>query len=163
MITVNSQEVRLLESNGILVKIYESEVNKALFLRNSGIHASGILYINIKLTDDCNMACYYCYETRENLNKNTSVTPDGDIMKCFALKETFQGNIMDKITTRPSMSSRIRKVIDTCNDCIYLPICFGGCEYQNSQSEAPCPIEIFKSTLPKLLEAKVIEYLQGKV
>lgn len=65
-----------LESNGFLVdtEFDEYKFYENLFLRNKFIN--DYLHITVAVTLDCNMACPYCYETREDIYMNTETADD---------------------------------------------------------------------------------------
>ena len=76
----------------------------------------------IRISKKCS-SCRSC-------NKNScAILPNGDISKCSESFHQLYGNVNDGILDKEGFISWSNREIDKkCKDCIYLPICQGGCE-----------------------------------
>lgn len=148
------------------VEIYFTSIigceNKCTFDNSAEFYKKlGDLYINAAKSE-LNLALeYYALGPCHIYKKNSfGVNPNGDIYSCFSLEETKRGNIIniEKISYN-SIDERLDSIYGKCGKCEYLPICFGGCEYQNKNDGflSNCPKKVFDGIVPRLMHAKKIE------
>ncbi|MFW5627765.1 MAG: radical SAM protein [Candidatus Cloacimonadaceae bacterium] len=92
----------------------------------------------------------------------------GDVYNCISLtgnKKHSRGNIKDGFK---SVYSRIENYMNAvfsspCKDCIYLPMCYGGCQLAKltKENNSGCPKKRFDRMLPRVLEWKTIKQLNS--
>ena len=83
--------------------------------------------------------CHYHY-------KHSYILSNNGIYKCLTNNKSFISTSFNDIKYNEF------KCPDYCNDCVYLPLCFGGCEYQNKNFKNNCPKDIFENIMPYVLE-----------
>lgn len=92
-------------------------------------------------------------------NKNSfTILPSGNISKCSESFNTVYGNIDDGIVNNGYSSWSDFTIDDECTDCIYLPICQGGCEASKHSDMPKC--FAFKPIIDDMLKWYVGKLLQ---
>lgn len=122
------------ESDEKLLALYKKIVEKKLSTLDK--------MINLKSIKSHCMAC----------NKNNfSVLPNGNIIKCANLPELCVGNIENDIYDKQMVEEWGSPIIDEgCNNCVYLPLCQGGCLASKYGNMRKCFIQ--KEIMPQLLK-----------
>ncbi len=80
-------------------------------------------------------------------NHSYAVLSDNAICKCIAIKNTRVENT--ELFDKSGCKSQI-KISSECERCDLLPICFGGCQYKDTE----CSKLVFESILPRFLRGK---------
>ncbi len=83
--------------------------------------------------------CHYHY-------KHSFVIGNKGVYKCLTNPNSFIGTNLSPNYDYSQYNPPLK-----CEECTYLPLCFGGCEYQNMDLEENCPIDIFEELLPYIL------------
>lgn len=104
--------------------------------------------------------CYF------HMKNSFVISPEGFIYKCLAIQDSIIGSIFEGIDNeKQEKFSRIKYLTNGRLNCVYLPLCLGGCRAQSYMqyhdlSKIVCPINIFEKVLPEVVKANALSYLQ---
>ena len=82
---------------------------------------------------------YKKYQCRPCSKNSLAILPNGDFIKCSDCYKQIIGNVWEGITNKNIFEFWTDCEVDKkCKDCIYLPICQGGCKASNFTRKPQC-------------------------